>query len=43
MAARRDVSAERKNQILDAAMVVFARSGFHEARMDDIVQDSGLC
>lgn len=42
MAARRDVSAERKNQILDAAMVVFARSGFHEARMDDIVQESGL-
>jgi TetR/AcrR family transcriptional regulator, fatty acid metabolism regulator protein len=41
-AARRDVSAERKNQILDAAMVVFARSGFHEARMDDIVQESGL-
>jgi len=23
-------------------MVVFARSGFHEARMDDIVQESGL-
>lgn len=42
MAARRDVSAERKNQILDAAMVVFARSGFHEARMDDIVQEAGL-
>ena len=42
MASRRDVSAERKNQILDAAMVVFARSGFHEARMDDIVQESGL-
>src|SRR5579863_1128234 len=42
MAVRRDVSAARKNQILDAAMVVFARSGFHEARMDDIVQESGL-
>ena len=42
MAARPDVSAARKNQILDAAMVVFARSGFHEARMDDIVQESGL-
>ncbi len=42
MALRRDVSAARKNQILDAAMVVFARSGFHEARMDDIVQESGL-
>ena len=42
MAARQDVSAARKNQILDAAMAVFARSGFHEARMDDIVQESGL-
>jgi AcrR family transcriptional regulator len=42
MAARPDVSAARKNQILDAAMAVFARSGFHEARMDDIVQESGL-
>jgi AcrR family transcriptional regulator len=42
MAARPDLSAARKNQILDAAMAVFARSGFHEARMDDIVQESGL-
>ena len=42
MAGRPDVSAARKNQILDAAMAVFARSGFHEARMDDIVQESGL-
>ena len=42
MAARADISAIRKNQILDAAMVVFARSGFHEARMDDIVQEARL-
>src|ERR1700730_3909640 len=42
MTARPDLSAVRKNQILDAAMTVFARSGFHEARMDDIVQESGL-
>jgi len=42
MASRGELSAARKNQILDAAMVVFARSGFHEARMDDIVQESGL-
>ncbi len=42
MAPRPDLSAARKNQILDAAMAVFARSGFHEARMDDIVQESGL-
>ncbi len=42
MTLRTDLSAARKNQILDAAMTVFARSGFHEARMDDIVQESGL-
>jgi TetR/AcrR family fatty acid metabolism transcriptional regulator len=42
MASRTDLSAVRKNQILDAAMAVFARSGFHNARMDDIVQESGL-
>jgi AcrR family transcriptional regulator len=42
MTPRTDLSAVRKNQILDAAMLVFARSGFHEARMDDIVQESGL-
>ncbi len=42
MAPRPDLSAARKNQILDAAMAVFARSGFHEARMDDIAQESGL-
>jgi AcrR family transcriptional regulator len=42
MSPRPDVSAVRKNQILDAAMAVFARMGFHEARMDDIVLESGL-
>jgi AcrR family transcriptional regulator len=42
MSRRRDVSGARKNQILDAAMAVFARLGFHEARMDDIVLASGL-
>jgi TetR/AcrR family fatty acid metabolism transcriptional regulator len=39
---RQDVSEERKNQILDAASTVFARSGFAEARMDDIAAQSGL-
>jgi AcrR family transcriptional regulator len=39
---RVDVSVERKNQILDTAAKVFARRGFHQARMDDIVQESGL-
>lgn len=39
---RPDVSAERRSQILDAATAVFAERGFHEARMDDIAEKSGL-
>lgn len=39
---RPDVSEERKEQILDAAAIVFSQQGFASARMDDIVQQSGL-
>lgn len=42
MSPRPDVSEERRNQILDSATRVFARLGFHDARMDDIVAESGL-
>lgn len=42
MAPRPDVSEERKNQILEAATRVFTQRGFDEARMDDIVAESGL-
>lgn len=42
MSPRPDVSAERKDQILDAASEVFAEKGVHETRMDDIVKKSGL-
>lgn len=42
MTTRPDIKGERKKQILDAAMTVFARKGFHQARMDDIVEQSGL-
>jgi AcrR family transcriptional regulator len=42
MSPRADVSEERKNQIIDAAINVFNRLGFHKARMDDIVEESGL-
>ena len=42
MAPRPDVSSERKKQILDAAILVFSRDGFHDARMDDIANESGL-
>jgi TetR/AcrR family fatty acid metabolism transcriptional regulator len=37
-----DVKEERKAQILDAAMCVYARSGFEKARVDDIAEEAGL-
>lgn len=40
--ARPDVSVARRNQILATAAMVFARHGFNQARMDDIVKESGL-
>jgi len=42
MSPRPDVSEERRSQILEAAMAVFARQGFDQARMDDIAQEAGL-
>ncbi len=42
MSRRPDVSEIRRNQILDAATTVFVRLGFQRARMDDIVEESGL-
>ncbi len=42
MAPRPDVSEERKDQILDAASEVFTEKGIHQARMDDVVEKSGL-
>ena len=42
MSPRKEAKEARKNQILDAAMNVFVRLGFHQARMDDIVEESGL-
>jgi AcrR family transcriptional regulator len=42
MAPRPDVSEERKDQIIEAATRVFSRRGFSNARMDDIVVESGL-
>lgn len=42
MSPRPDVSEMRKNQIIQAAILVFTRLGFHEARMDDIVAQTGL-
>lgn len=42
MSPRPDVSEERKQQILDAAIAVFARLGFRAARMDDVAEQAGL-
>jgi AcrR family transcriptional regulator len=42
MAENDDLEQQRKKQILDAAERVFAERGFDKARMDDIVQESGL-
>ncbi len=39
---RPDVSVERKIQILKAAMDVFSKKGFHEARMEDIAHEAQL-
>jgi AcrR family transcriptional regulator len=42
MPSKSDVKEERRKQIIEAATNVFARLGFHKARMDDIVEESGL-
>jgi AcrR family transcriptional regulator len=42
MSPRPDVSEERRTQILEAATKVFTQHGFADARMDDIVAESGL-
>ena len=42
MSPRPDVSMERKDQILEAALRVFSRLGLDKARLDDIVAEFGL-
>jgi AcrR family transcriptional regulator len=42
MSANQELLVERRRQILEAAAEVFARLGIQKARMDDIVEASGL-
>ena len=42
MAPKPDVSEERKQQIMQAAMTCFARTGYHRTTMDDIAEESDL-
>jgi AcrR family transcriptional regulator len=39
---RSDRTEERRKQIMDAALACFARKGYHNTTMDDIVAESGL-
>jgi AcrR family transcriptional regulator len=42
MSPRPDVSEERRSQIIESAIKVFARQGFAASRMDDVATESGL-
>jgi TetR/AcrR family transcriptional regulator, fatty acid metabolism regulator protein len=42
MAVRTERKADRRRQILDAAVRVFARSGFHGARVGDVAEEAGV-
>jgi len=39
---RTKAAADRRRQILDAAVVVFARQGFHGCRVSDIADEAGV-
>jgi TetR/AcrR family transcriptional regulator, fatty acid metabolism regulator protein len=42
MAASGTAAADKRRQILDAAMRVFARQGFHTCRVSDIADEAGV-
>lgn len=42
MSPKPDVSEQRRAQIIEAAMKVFSREGFHKARMEDIAEEAEL-
>jgi TetR/AcrR family transcriptional repressor of uid operon len=39
---RHDATLDRRQQILDAAMICFAKRGFHQASMHDISAEAGI-
>ena len=42
MSARRDAAADKRRVILDAAIRVFAREGFHRCRVSDIAREANV-
>jgi len=42
MSARRDTTADKRRVILDAAIRVFAREGFHRCRVSDIAREANV-
>ena len=42
MSARRDGAADKRRLILDAAITVFAREGFHRCRVSDIAREANV-
>ena len=42
MVARADRQADRRRQILEAAVKVFAQKGFHTSRVGDIAEEAGI-
>ena len=42
MSARRDSAADKRRLILDAAITVFAREGFHRCRVSDIAREANV-
>ena len=40
--ARAEVGVDKRRQILDAAVRVFAREGFHSARVSDVADEAGV-
>jgi AcrR family transcriptional regulator len=42
MTPKPDIAAERRTQIIEAALACFTRKGYNNTTMDDIVAESGL-